>query len=304
MDEVTYVVPRERANIRIDKLLTMLNDSISRQKVQRAIKAGQVTVNGKYKKANYICKEDDVIRYSIEQQEELKPIEPEQMALDIVYEDDYLLVINKPKGMVVHPTETIREETLVNGLLYHCDKLSTLSGPERPGIVHRLDKDTSGLLIVAKDNDTHLHLKQQFQHRTVYRLYEAIVYGVIQHTKGVIRAPIGRNPKNRLKMAVVKDGKEAETHFKVVKHYENYSLVQCELITGRTHQIRVHLKYIGHPIVGDPLYSNKRHLDVSSQALYAKMIRFVHPITEEEMTFSVERPAEFNKLLQKIAVSP
>lgn len=303
MSEKTFTITNDEADIRLDKLLTIINESVSRQQIQKAIKAGNVTVNGEVKKANYVCKVDDIIHFILEYEKESKEIEPEPIPLAIEYEDDHLLVVNKPKGMIVHPTETIRTNTLVNGLLHYCKHLSTISGNERPGIVHRLDKDTSGLIVVAKDDVTHRHLKEQFQRRTVYRLYEAVVHGSLSHTDGIIRAPIGRNPKNRLKMAVVKDGKEAETHFKTVTHYDAFTLVQCELKTGRTHQIRVHLDYIGHPIVGDPLYGNRRNPYVDSQALYAKTIRFVHPQTKEMMTFTIDRPEEFKNLLQKISVS-
>lgn len=303
MSEESFTVTNDKADIRLDKLLTIINESVSRQQIQKAIKAGNVTVNGEVKKANYVCKVDDIIRYTLEHERASKEIEPEPIPLTIEYEDDHLLVVNKPKGMIVHPTETIRTNTLVNGLLHHCEHLSTISGNERPGIVHRLDKDTSGLIVVAKDDAIHLHLKEQFQRRTVYRLYEAVVHGSLSHTDGIIRAPIGRNPKNRLKMAVVKHGKEAETHFRTITHYNEFTLVQCELKTGRTHQIRVHLDYIGHPIVGDPLYGNRRNPYIDSQALYAKTIRFEHPLTKEMMTFTIGRPEEFNELLKKISVS-
>lgn len=304
MSEKTFTITTDKTNIRLDKLLATLDDTVSRHQIQKAIKAGKVTVNDRVKKPNYICKVGDVIRYTIERETKFKQIEPEPIPLTIEYEDDYLLVINKPKGMVVHPTETIRTNTLVNGLLHYCDTLSTINGTERPGIVHRLDKDTSGLLVVAKDDATHTHLKKQFQRRSVYRQYEAIVHGSVSHAEGVIRAPIGRNPENRLKMAVVKNGKDAETHFKTIAHYDNFTVVECELKTGRTHQIRVHLHYIGHPIVGDPLYGNKRNPYVDSQVLYAQTLRFEHPQTNEMMTFSIERPQEFNELLQKLSNSP
>src|SRR5699024_1995739 len=186
-------------------------------------------------------------------------------------------VINKPKGLLVHPTPTVTSMTLVNGLMYHCSQLSDIGGNERPGIVHRLDKDTSGILVIAKDNKTHEHLKNQFQTKTVKRIYEAICFGVMSHTKGVIKAPIGRNPNNRLQMAVVPSGKKAETHFRVLTKYRQHTHVECELKTGRTHQIRVHLKYMNHPIVGDEVYCRKKTNLIKGQALFAKQLGFIHP---------------------------
>src|SRR5699024_9827592 len=214
--------------------------------------------------------------------------------------DDYLLVANKPKGMLVHPTHQVKTSTLVNALKYHCDTLSDISGEDRPGIVHRLDQETSGLLVVAKDNQTHEALKVQFQEQTVLRVYEAVTYGVIQHHQGIIQAPIGRNPKNRLQMAVVTGGKESETHFRVLQRFQQYTHVECELKTGRTHQIRVHLKYMDHPVVGDELYTRKKTGLVKGQALFAKKLGFVHPYTKEHMQFEIEQPAYFKHLLEKL----
>lgn len=295
----TYVVTEEDVNVRLDKLLATLNESYSRQQIQLWIKEQLVVVNGEFEKANYKCKLGDQIEWEIPQAETLE-IKSEPIPLDILYEDDYLIVVNKPKGMLVHPTQTARSNTLVNALKYHCKKLSNVNGKERPGIVHRLDKDTSGVLVVAKDNGTHERLKVQFQEQTVERIYEAVVFGVMSHSRGVIKAPIGRNPKNRLQMAVVSDGKYAETHFQVLERFLQHTHVQCELKTGRTHQIRVHLKYINHPIVGDELYVRKKTSLINGQALYAKQLSFTHPQTNERMTFTVERPEDFENLLQTL----
>lgn len=292
----TYVVTEEDVDVRLDKLLTKLNENYSRQQIQTWIKEQLVTVNDEQYKANYKCKLGDRIQWEIPEEEEIE-IKPESIPLDILYEDDYLIVINKAKGMLVHPTQTETSGTLVNALMYHCKQLSNLNGDERPGIVHRLDKDTSGLLVAAKDNVTHEQLKVQFQEQTVERIYEAIVFGVISHSSGIIKAPIGRNPKNRLQMAVVSDGKYAETHFRVIERFKEHTHVQCELKTGRTHQIRVHLKYMNHPIVGDELYVRKKSTLIQGQALFAKLLSFHHPHTNERMTFTIDRPKDFEKLL-------
>lgn len=284
--------------MRIDKLLVILNDGHARHQIQSWIKSGIVTVNDKQVKPNYKCRENDFITWYVEEKMPLQ-VEGEAIPLTIVYEDDSLLVINKPVGMLVHPTETIQTGTLVNALKHYTTNLSTLSGAERPGIVHRLDQNTSGVMVVCKNDETHAHLKEQFKQKSVTRKYEAIVYGVISHEKGVIKAPIGRNPKNRLQMAVVDEGKEAETRFTVLNRTDKYTHVQCELVTGRTHQIRIHMKYINHPIVGDPIYSRKKTTDIKHQALFAKTLGFIHPKTEQYVQFSVEQPPAFATLLQK-----
>lgn len=295
----SYKIEEEKEGIRLDKLLTALNKANSRQQVQAWIKDEYVTVNGESQKPNYKCKRNDQINWSIPEEKQYE-IKAEPIPLHILYEDELLIVINKPKGMLVHPTQTVTSHTLVNGLMYHCKQLSTLSGEDRPGIVHRLDKDTSGILVAAKDNKTHEFLKEQFKNQTVTRIYEAITYGVMSHSKGVIKAPIGRNPKNRLQMAVVQNGKEAETHFHVLKRFQQYTHVECELKTGRTHQIRVHLKYINHPIVGDEVYCRKKSTLIKGQALFSKQISFLHPSTKERMTFKVDQPSDFENLLQRL----
>lgn len=295
----SYEIDEDKEGIRLDKLLTELNTSSSRQQVQSWIKEKYVTVNGIPQKANYKCKYKDLINWKIPS---VKPLEikAEPIPLSILYEDECLIVINKPKGLLVHPTHTVTSQTLVNGLMHHCDTLSTISGEDRPGIVHRLDKDTSGVLVAAKDNDTHECLKEQFQNQSVTRIYEAICFGVMSHSKGIIKAPIGRNPKNRLQMAVVENGKEAETHFHVLKRFQQYTHVECGLKTGRTHQIRVHLKYINHPIVGDEVYCRKKSNLINGQALFSKQLGFIHPATKEQMMFTVEQPNDFKDLIQRL----
>lgn len=292
-----HKVSSDEENTRIDKLLVTLNSDFSRQQIQTWIKENYVTVNNQMTKANYKCKQGDLIQWSIPEDKKVS-IEPEPIPLNILYEDDDLIVINKPKGMLVHPTNVVQSGTLVNALKHHTKNLSTLSGEERPGIVHRLDQYTSGVLVVCKNDETHAYLKEQFKQHLVKRIYEAIVHGVIEHEKGIIQAPIGRDSKNRLKMAVISTGKEAETHFKTLERMVQYTHVECRLITGRTHQIRVHMQYMNHPIVGDELYSHIKTDYIHHQALFAKTIGFKHPRTKEFVQFSVERPDDFENLLQ------
>lgn len=283
--------------MRLDKLLVILNDGHARHQIQTWIKNGIVTVNDKQVKPNYKCRENDIIAWHIKEKKPIS-IAVEEIPLTIIYEDDSLIVLNKPTGMLVHPTEAVQSGTLVNALKHYTTNLSTLSGIERPGIVHRLDQHTSGVMVVCKNDEAYLHLKKQFKQKSVTRIYETIVYGIVNHDKGVIKAPIGRNPKNRLQMAVVDDGKKAETRFTVLSRSNEYTHVQCELITGRTHQIRIHMKYMNHPIVGDPIYSQKKTTDIKHQALFAKTLGFIHPKTNQYVQFSVEQPAEFANLLQ------
>jgi len=294
-----HTINIDEAGNRLDKVMMSHISDTSRQTIQKWIKAGYITIDKQPKKPNHICLQGEIVSWVLPV-EEKQAILPENIPLDIVYEDEDLIVINKPKGMLVHPTTQVLNGTLVNAIMYHSSHLSDISGEDRPGIVHRLDKDTSGLLLVAKNNEVHDHLKAQFKNRKIKRVYEAVVYGSMQHEQGVIKAPIGRNPKNRLQMAVVDDGKFAETHFRVIKHYQEYTHVECELKTGRTHQIRVHMKYINHPVVGDSLYVRKKSKLINGQALFAKRLGFIHPITQEPMTFEINRPADFNALLQKL----
>jgi 23S rRNA pseudouridine1911/1915/1917 synthase len=295
-----HIVTGKENGFRIDKLMVTLQANVSRQQMQRWIKDGVVLVNGVVVKPNYKCQSGDKVSWEVPKKVDI-PILPEAVGLPILYEDDDLVVINKPKGMLVHPTHQIKTGTLVNALKHHCTELSDLSGEERPGIVHRLDQDTSGVLVVAKNNRTHAHLKEQFKEQSVERIYEAIVFGVVQHESGRIDAPIGRNPKNRLQRAVVSGGKEAETCFRVLRHFKEHTHVECELKTGRTHQIRVHMKYMNHPIVGDEVYSKKTSF-IKGQALFAKRLSFVHPTTNEKMMFAVERPEAFKQLLERLSM--
>lgn len=287
----------ELKKIRIDKYLTE-KLKWSRNKVQQLINQGQVWVNDKKIKSNYLVEVNDVIKVIPKLVNDLK-VKPKKLKLDICYEDDYLLVVNKPSGMVVHPSLAHHQDTLANALLYHCQKLSDLKGNVRPGIIHRLDKDTSGLLVVAKDNNTHLALAKQLKTKQLKRIYLALVHGNIHHQRGTIKAPIGRCLTNYKKMMVTDvKSKEAITHFKVLKSFKKATLIECELETGRTHQIRVHLQYIKHPIVNDPLYSDKAVINQYGQLLHAEKLTFIHPQTKEIMTFKAPWPDEFKVLME------
>ena len=282
--------------IRIDKYL-MNNTGISRSKIKKMIDSGNVLVNDKKVKASYIVCENDVIVYN-EIDEEVD-IQPENIELDIIYEDDYLLVINKPSGMVVHPAVGNYKGTLVNALMYHCNKLSGVNGSIRPGIVHRIDADTSGLLLVAKNDNVHNDLAKQIAEKTVVRKYLCLVHGVIKEDTATIDAPIGRDKNDRKKMCVTGDNsKDAVTHIRVLERYNNATLIECVLETGRTHQIRVHMSYINHPVVNDPVYGYKKLDDLEfGQMLHAKEIGFRHPITHEFMDFKVDPPKKFYEIL-------
>lgn len=295
----THTVTEEQQKMRLDKLLSEINPDRSRSQIQTWIGKAHVFINGEPAKANYKCQSGDEISWSIPEIEMLS-IEPEDIPLDIVYEDSDLLVVNKPKGMVVHPSAGHQSGTLVHALLHHCNDLSGINGVERPGIVHRIDKDTSGLLLVAKNDSTHVALSEQLSNKEIKRKYEAIVHGEIAHESGMIDAPIGRDPKDRQKMAVADKGKPAVTNFKVLKRFPDYTYVECQLETGRTHQIRVHMRYIGFPLVGDPKYGPRKTLDVQGQALHAKLLGFVHPSSGEWMEFEAEAPQVFQDVLAQI----
>ncbi|MGM7701097.1 RluA family pseudouridine synthase [Pseudalkalibacillus sp. Hm43] len=285
---------------RIDKVISNEQEDASRTQVQQWIKEQRVKVNGELVKANYKCSAGDEIEIEIPEPEPLEVV-PEQMSLDIIYEDQDLVVVNKPRGMVVHPAPGHLKGTLVNGLMAHCGDLSGINGVLRPGIVHRIDKDTSGLLVVAKNDKAHQHLGQQMKDKTTTRKYEAIVHGVIPHNKGTVDAPIGRDVHDRQKMAVTdKNSKDAVTHFNVIERFNKFTFVECILETGRTHQIRVHMHYIDFPVAGDPKYGPKKTLDISGQALHAKTLGFVHPRTGEEMEFTSELPEDMSTLLDEL----
>lgn len=299
MTHFQHEVTEEQNKLRVDKLLAEINPERSRSQIQTWISKDHVIVNGEVVKANYKCQIGDQLEWSIPEVEVLD-IKAEDIPLSIVYEDSDLLVVNKPKGMVVHPSAGHQGGTLVNALLYHCNDLSGINGVERPGIVHRIDKDTSGLLVVAKNDHAHVHLSEQLSKKHVKRKYEAVVHGEISHETGMIDAPIGRDPKDRQKMGVVDNGKPAVTHFKVIKHYPDFTHVECQLETGRTHQIRVHMKYIGFPLVGDPKYGQRKTLVTDGQALHAKVLGFTHPRTNEWLEFEIKAPAQFQEVLEQI----
>ena len=288
------IVNNENANTRLDHYLAN-NTEFSRSKITNLIKEGKILVNGKNVKTGYLIKENDIIEINYEE-DELKA-EPEKMDLDIVYEDNDVIVVNKANKVVVHPACGNKSGTLVNGLLYHSKNLSSINGEFRPGIVHRIDADTTGLLMIAKNDKAHKILADQLKEKTTHRVYYALVWGVINNETGTVDAPIGRDPKDRKKMAVTPDNsKEAITHFRVIERYKNATLIELKLETGRTHQIRVHMKYIGHPVVNDPVYSNKPLFDDSGQCLHAKELGFIHPTTNEFMKFDSELPECFIKI--------
>ena len=300
MDKFEATVTTLYENERIDKVLSAFNEEWSRNQVQQWIKDKLVTVNGKEVKGNYKCKLNDQIEVAIPEPELLDVI-PEEMNLDIYYEDADVLVVNKPKGMVVHPAPGHMSGTLVNGLMAHCKDLSGINGVLRPGIVHRIDKDTSGLLMVAKNDMAHESLVEQLVNKSVLRKYKAIVHGNIPHDNGTIDAPIGRDKNDRQSMTVTdENSKTAVTHFRVLERFNDYTFIECQLETGRTHQIRVHMKYIGYPLVGDPKYGPKKTLDIGGQALHAGILGFIHPRTKEFLQFEAPLPPEFEELLNKL----
>ncbi len=294
-----YEIIADQSNIRIDKYIKI--DSLTRAALQNLINEGNVTVNGEKVKSSFKLKLNDKIEVMVPEPK-TPDIKAENIPLDIVYEDDCMLVINKPQGMVVHPAPGNYDGTLVNALMYHCKgSLSGINGIMRPGIVHRIDKDTSGLLLVAKTNEAHLSLSEQIKDKTVHRHYICIVSGILKTKKGIIDAPIGRHPSSRLKMTVTQsNSKRAVTHFEVLEYLNGATYTACDLETGRTHQIRVHMQYIGHPVLGDPLYARQNPYKLKGQALHAQSITFIHPISGEEMTFTAEPPQYFTDLLNKL----
>ena len=299
MEDYTYKILEAQKGERIDKALASLESDWSRSQIQIWLKDGAVLVNGETVKTNYKVKPDDVVTVSVPEAEPLD-IEAENLNLEIVYEDEDVLVVNKPRGMVVHPAPGHTSGTLVNGLMHQVKDLSGINGIMRPGIVHRIDKDTSGLLMVAKNDKAHVSLVDQLVKKTVTRKYIALVHGHIPHDKGTVDAPIGRDPRDRQSMTVVDSGKHAITHFRVLERFGNFTLVECRLETGRTHQIRVHMKYIGYPLAGDPKYGPKKTIDFDGQALHAAVIGFIHPRTEEYMEFETPLPQVFNELLEEM----
>lgn len=301
METQSIVVDEVNDGQRIDVLLALQLANASRSFVQKLIQDGCVLVNGETVKANYRVRQQDVVKVS---RPEVKPLEvnPESIPLNIVFEDDQVIVVNKPRGMVVHPAAGNYHGTLVNALLMHCDDLSGINGVARPGIVHRLDKDTSGVMVVAKTDQAHVSLAHQIKERSASRRYLAIVHGNIKEETGIIDAPIGRHPVDRKRMAVVfMNSKPAITKFRVMERFGDYTLVQCKLQTGRTHQIRVHMAYIGHPVAGDPKYGPaRREFGIAGQALHSAELTFTHPVTGQVMYFTAPLPMDMQQILASL----
>jgi len=288
-------------NERLDSYISKSNLDLSRSMVQKLIKENRVFVNGKNEKESYKIKANDNITIQIEEPKSSK-LEAQDIPLDIIYEDNDIIVINKPKGMVVHPGNGNPDNTLVNAVLAHCKgSLSGIGGEIRPGIVHRIDKDTSGLIIVAKNDKSHINLSEQIKNHEVTKIYTALVKGNISEDEATIDMPIGRDKKDRKKMSVTRDGKEAVSHIKVVKRYGNYTLIRVKIDTGRTHQIRVHMAKIGHPVVGDEVYSSgKNEFGVKGQMLHSTILKFKHPIYGKEIKLEAPLPQYFKDVLSKL----
>lgn len=296
----SYIVNEFQSNQRLDKFLASVLTDSSRTYITKLIEEGKCMVNGKIAKASLKVKQGDEVNIDLP---EIKPLEvnKEDIPLDIVYEDKDILVINKPQGMVVHPSNGHWEHTLVNAILHHCEDLSGINGIARPGIVHRIDKDTSGLLCIAKHDTAHRFLAEQLKDHVMARDYIALVRGVINENNGTINMPIGRDKNNRQKMAVTKENsKEAITHFKVLKRFNNHTLIECKLVTGRTHQIRVHMSQIGFPVEGDPLYGSRSYDKIykNGQLLVAYKLRLIHPSTKKEVEFEIPLPDYFKEILE------
>lgn len=296
-----WIVDREISGQRIDKWISDQLSDVSRSQIQLWIKEGHIRVGGAAVKPNYKLAENDVVTWEIPEAEAAEII-PEDIPLDVVFEDRDVIVVNKPRGLVVHPAAGHAKGTLVNALMHHCQDLSGINGVMRPGIVHRIDKDTSGLIMAAKNDMAHLHLAAQLKAHTVHRKYIALVQGNLAHDQGTVDAPIGRDPKDR-KLFTVTDvnSKHAVTHFSVMERFGDCTLVELKLETGRTHQIRVHMKFIGHPLVGDPAYGRSKGITMEGgQALHAAELGFVHPRTEEYLQFEASLPADMDALLESL----
>jgi len=304
VNTIKYIV-KEEAGIRLDAYLSKKNKDISRTSIQRLIEEGNILVNNNQIKASYKVNENDVITVNIPEAKEIE-LKAEKIDIDIIYEDNDIIVINKPKGLVVHPANGNPDGTLVNALIEICkDSLSGIGGEIRPGIVHRLDKDTSGILVVAKNDKAHINLSEQIKKRQMEKIYIALVRGNVKESQATINMPIGRSNGDRKKMAVTKNGKEAITHFKVLERYEKnnnkYSLLEIKIDTGRTHQIRVHLAQIGYPVIGDYIYSNgKNEFGIIGQCLHSKSLKFIHPINEKEMYLEAELPKYFKEVIESL----
>lgn len=300
MNAEKFIITDLDVNKRLDVFLTEKIEGKSRSYIQEVIDKEAVKVNNKIKKSNYKLKLQDEVLVEVPESVELE-VEAENIPINIIYEDKDVIVINKPQEMVVHPAPGNYSGTLVNALLYHCKDLSGINGVIRPGIVHRIDKDTSGILVIAKNDNAHNKLSEQLKEHTMTRTYLALVEGNIKVDEGTVNAPIGRHLIDRIKMAIVKDGREAVTHFRVLERFGDYTLVQCNLETGRTHQIRVHMAHIGHPLVGDAVYGYKKQkFNLKGQVLHAKVLGFIHPTTGEYIEFDSEIPTYFKELLEKL----
>jgi len=297
MEIKKYTIDNETKGMRLDVYLSNALQDKSRSYIQGLIEKENVKVNNAVKKSNYKLRENDEVTFIVPDPVELN-VAAEDIPLDILYEDSDVIIINKPQGMVVHPASGVHSGTLVNALLGHCTDLSGINGVSRPGIVHRIDKDTSGVLIIAKNDNAHNKLAEQFKDHSMTRAYIALTEGVIKNDEGTIEANLGRHPVEKIKMAVVKDGRHAVTHYKVLERYKSNTLVECRLETGRTHQIRVHMAHIGHPLVGDPVYGfKKQRFSLEGQMLHAKVLGFIHPTTREYMEFESNIPEYFQRVI-------
>lgn len=296
-----YIVSQEEKGKRLDTYIPSVDTDITRTSAQRLIEDGNILVNGKNAKVSYKIQENDKISVEIPEPKQIE-LKAKNIPIEIIYEDSDIIVVNKPKGMVVHPANGNPDGTLVNAIMAICkDSLSGIGGEIRPGIVHRIDKDTSGLLIVAKNDNAHVKMSEQIKNHEVKKTYIALVRGVFKENEATIDMPIGRSTSDRKKMAVNKNGKNAITHIKVLKRFDKYTLLQVNIETGRTHQIRVHLSHIGYPIVGDYTYSNgKNEFDVIGQCLHAQKLEFKHPITQKDMCLEAELPQYFKDILDKL----
>ena len=296
-----YIVSQEEKGKRLDTYIPSVDTDITRTSAQRLIEEGNILVNGKNAKVSYKIQENDKISVEIPKPKQIE-LKAQNIPIEIIYEDSDIIVVNKPKGMVVHPANGNPDGTLVNAIMAICkDSLSGIGGEIRPGIVHRIDKDTSGLLIVAKNDNAHVKMSEQIKNHEVKKTYIALVRGVFKENEATIDMPIGRSPSDRKKMAVNKNGKNAITHIKVLKRFDKYTLLRVNIETGRTHQIRVHLSHIGYPIVGDYTYSNgKNEFDVIGQCLHAQKLEFKHPITQKDMCLEAELPQYFKDILDKL----
>ncbi|HEY5524481.1 MAG TPA: RluA family pseudouridine synthase [Clostridium sp.] len=300
MGKTIFIVEKSFEGERVDKYLSMIVEGKSRSYLQGLITKGNILINDKEVKSNYKLKDLDEIEIILPQPIELK-VDSEDIPLNVLYEDSDVIVVNKKRGMVVHPAPGNYNGTLVNALLFHCKDLSTINGVVRPGIVHRIDKDTTGILVVAKNDEAHNFLSNQLRNHSMKREYYALVEGKIKEDKGTIDKPLGRNKRDRLKIGIVEDGRRAITHYEVIERHKSTTLVKCVLETGRTHQIRVHMSSIGHPLLGDPLYGlKKQKFKLDGQMLHAKTLGFIHPTSKAYIEFASELPEDYEKLLEKL----